>query len=55
MEYMARPVSPRILSEEFIDYENYLADLAEDPVPITLPCIGDIAPETLRSHANKRN
>jgi hypothetical protein len=35
MEYMARPVSPQILSEEFTDSETLLADMAEDPIPTT--------------------
>ena len=55
MEYMARPVSPQIISEEFTDYETLLADLAEDPMPITLPCIPIIAPETPRTSAFKRS
>ncbi len=54
MEFMARPVSPKIFSEEFTDYETLLADLAEDPVPIILPCIQEIAPVDPRSPTNKR-
>ena len=52
---MARPVSPRILFEEFTDYETLLSDMTADPTPITLPCIPQIAPENTRSTANKRN
>jgi hypothetical protein len=55
VEFMARPVPPQILHEEFTDYETLLSDMAADPIPITLPCIPVIAPETPRSAANKRN
>ena len=52
---MARPVLPQFLSEDFADNETLMADMAEDPTPLTLPCIQEIAPETPRSVANKRN
>jgi hypothetical protein len=55
VEFMARPISPRILFEEFTDYETLLSDMTADPTPITLPCIPEIAPENPRSAANKRN
>ena len=48
MEFMARPVLPHILSEEFADYYSLMADMAEDPTPLTLPCISEIAPESPR-------
>jgi hypothetical protein len=55
MEFMARLVLPQILSENFADYETLMADMASDPTPLTLPSVPEIAPETLRSTANKRN
>jgi hypothetical protein len=54
MEFMARPVFPQILSEEFADYDTLMADMAEDPTPLTLPCIPEIAQESLNgSKAHK--
>jgi hypothetical protein len=54
MEFMARLVLPQILSEDFADYETLMADMEEDPTPLTLPCIPEIAPDTPRSIAIKR-
>ena len=54
MEFMARSVLPRIMSDEFADHDTLMADMAEDPTPLTLPCILEIAPESPRSAAQKR-
>jgi hypothetical protein len=51
---MARPVLPQIVSEDFADYETLMADMAEVPTPLTLPCILEIVPETPRLAAIKR-
>ena len=55
MQYMAKPVRPPILTEVFADYDTLMADMAEDPTPITLPCIPEIAPAEIRPPANKRS
>jgi hypothetical protein len=44
MDFIARPVLPHIISELFADYDTLMADMAEDPTPLTLPCIPEIAP-----------
>ncbi len=54
MEFMAIPVLPQILLDEFVDYDILMADMAEDPTPLTLPCIPEIALESPRSAALKR-
>ena len=46
MDFMARHVLPQIMSETFAYYETLMADMAEDPTPLTLPCMPEIAPET---------
>ena len=42
------------MSEDFADYETLMADMAEEPTPLTLPCILEIALETPRLAASKR-
>ena len=54
MDFMARHVLPQILSETFANYETLMADMEEDPTPLTLPCILEIVPETPRLAAIKR-
>ena len=54
LEFMARPVLPWIMYEDFADYETLMADMAEDPTPLTFPCIPEITPESPRSVAQKR-
>ncbi len=54
MEFMARPVLPRIMFEDFADCDTLMADMAEDLTPLTLPCIPEIALESPRSASQKR-
>jgi hypothetical protein len=43
------------MSETFADYETLMANMEENPKPLTLPCILEMARESPRSAANKRN
>jgi hypothetical protein len=34
---MQKPIQPKIIYEEFPDYQKLLDDMAKDPSPVTLP------------------
>jgi hypothetical protein len=51
---MNKPVHPRILDEEFQDYQTLLNGMEIDPTPITLPCLPLLGPAPSTSGQNKR-
>ena len=36
-DFIQKPVRPKIMDEEFQDYQKLLDDMATDPTPVTLP------------------
>ena len=40
---MQKPIQPKILDEEFSDYQKLLDDMATDPTPVTLPELPSLA------------
>jgi len=51
---MPKPVHPKILDEEFHDYQTLLDGMEVDPTPITLPCLPLLGPTPSAYGQNKR-
>ena len=42
-DYLQKPIQPKILEEEFPDYQKLLDDMAVDPTAVTLTCLPSLA------------
>ncbi len=49
-DYIANPVHPKILDEEFPDFQKLLDDLEDEVPPITLPCLSPLTPLRPATH-----
>jgi hypothetical protein len=52
---MSKPVHPKIMDEEFHDYQTLLDGMEVDPTPISLPSLPLLGPTPTASGQNKRN
>jgi hypothetical protein len=49
-DFIANPVHPKILDEEFPEFQKLLDDLEEEVPPITLPCLSPLTPLRPATH-----
>ena len=49
-DFIANPVHPKILDEEFLEFQTLLDALEDEVPPITLPCLSPLTPLRPATH-----
>jgi hypothetical protein len=53
MDLMHKPVHPKIIYEEFPDYQKLLDDMEIDPARVILPCLPSLVANPSSSRQNR--